>query len=403
MLPTVVPPGCYFCRVRRGPARVRRGATPGPPGERRIHEDRPIRFHPTPRHRALVARGPRPGARRGRRRAGGRIRKSRQSRGERDRGGAGPKSRRSISDSSRTSTGARTEITMVRETIARAEARGFREWSADIREVSPGDRFYAVNRGRTMLLWVVGAEPLRSGMRLINSHIDSIRLELKPHPVARRQDAAVLDTLVHGGLKGYQWVNVPLGLTGRVDKKDGSTVWVEYGFDESDPVLLIPDPRSSRGPRLPNPDPGRRHRARGARSDHRLGPDRRRGRNERAPTGRGAHRGRIRDRARGLGQQRRADRSDYAPAGGRFRPRAVRRLRSRRPADRGRQRVRSRGARDSDPHRNGVSGHRRRGRKRLQHQRRLRVVPPDRGGDDPRGEGVGGHTRRDGEFFPTRT
>ena len=136
---------------------------------------------------------------------------------------------------------ARTELTMVRETIARAEARGFREWDPTLREVAPGDRFYAVNRGRTMVLWVVGSEPLSAGMRLVNSHIDAVRLELKPHPLTRKGGAVALDTLVHGGIKAYQWVNVPLGLTGRVDRMDGSTVWIEYGFDESDPVLLIPD------------------------------------------------------------------------------------------------------------------------------------------------------------------
>ena len=136
---------------------------------------------------------------------------------------------------------ARTELAMVRETVAYAEARGFRAWDPAIREVEPGDRFYAVNRDRTMLLWVVGSEPLASGMRLINSHIDSVRLEMKPHPLAKKEGAVAFDTLVHGGVKAYQWVNVPLGLTGRVDRKDGSVVWIEYGFDESDPVLLIPD------------------------------------------------------------------------------------------------------------------------------------------------------------------
>ncbi len=136
---------------------------------------------------------------------------------------------------------ARTELTMVRETVAYAEARGFRAWDPAIREMNAGDRFYAINRDRTMLLWIVGSEPLASGMRLINSHIDSVRLELKPHPLTRKKDAAALDTLVHGGVKAYQWVNVPLGLTGRVDRKDGSVVWIDYGFDENDPVLLIPD------------------------------------------------------------------------------------------------------------------------------------------------------------------
>ena len=43
---------------------------------------------------------------------------------------------------------ARTEPTMVRETVAYAEARGFRECDPQVRNPSPGDRFYAVNRDR---------------------------------------------------------------------------------------------------------------------------------------------------------------------------------------------------------------------------------------------------------------
>jgi aspartyl aminopeptidase len=46
---------------------------------------------------------------------------------------------------------------------------------------------------------------------------------------------------VHGGLKNYQWVNVPLAITGRVDKADGTTVWIDVGNLPDDPVLLITD------------------------------------------------------------------------------------------------------------------------------------------------------------------
>ena len=88
-----------------------------------------------------------------------------------------------------------------------------------------------------MVLWVVGKQPLSEGMQLINSHIDSVRLELKPHPLRERGGAITLETLVHGGLKAHQWTNVPLALTGRIDKKDGTTVWVELGLDEDDPIL----------------------------------------------------------------------------------------------------------------------------------------------------------------------
>lgn len=136
---------------------------------------------------------------------------------------------------------ARSEMMMVREAIKYAEARGFKRWQPDQQKPQPGERFYAVNRDRTIVLWVVGKRPLKDGMRLVNSHIDSIRLELKPHPIQERSGVITLDTLDHGGVKGYQWVNVPLALTGRVDRKDGSTVWLDLGLKPGDPVLLIPD------------------------------------------------------------------------------------------------------------------------------------------------------------------
>ena len=139
---------------------------------------------------------------------------------------------------------ARSELMMVKEAVRHAEARGFVAW--DLAQgtqspPSPGDKFYAVNRDRTIVLWIVGQEPLASGMRLVNSHIDSVRLETKPHPLREQNGAVLMDTLVHGGVKGYQWTNVPLAITGRVDKKDGTTVWLEIGLDDDDPIFLVPD------------------------------------------------------------------------------------------------------------------------------------------------------------------
>jgi aspartyl aminopeptidase len=137
---------------------------------------------------------------------------------------------------------ARSELMMVKETIRHAEARGFRAWDPEPQNApSPGDKFYAVKRDRSIVLWIVGSEPLSEGMRLVNSHIDSIRLELKPHPLVEKNGTVQFDTLVHGGLKAYQWTNVPLALTGRIDLKNGETVWVELGLKDDDPILLIPD------------------------------------------------------------------------------------------------------------------------------------------------------------------
>ena len=138
---------------------------------------------------------------------------------------------------------AKSELTFVKEAIRFGDANGFRRWSPAITraEAGPGSRWYAVNRDRTVVLFVVGSEPAASGVRIVNTHIDAVRIELRPKPFRESLDVSLVDTQVHGGLKNYQWVNRPLALIGRIDKTDGTTVWVDIGHDPKDPVLLIPD------------------------------------------------------------------------------------------------------------------------------------------------------------------
>ena len=87
---------------------------------------------------------------------------------------------------------------------------------------------------------MTGSEPLENGLRIVNTHIDSPRIEFKAKPFRESQQAVLIHTQVHGSIKNYQWANVPLAITGRVDKADGTTVWVDIGNDPADPVLLIP-------------------------------------------------------------------------------------------------------------------------------------------------------------------
>ncbi len=138
---------------------------------------------------------------------------------------------------------AKSEMWFVREGIVFAESEGFAEWSADVdaSELVPGSRWYAVNRDRTLVLFVVGSEPLEEGMRIVNTHIDSPRIEFKTRPLRERSGVVTVDTQVHGGIKNYQWVNVPLAMIGRVDKTDGTTLWIEVGTEPDDPILLITD------------------------------------------------------------------------------------------------------------------------------------------------------------------
>ena len=135
---------------------------------------------------------------------------------------------------------AKTEISFVVETVKVARAAGFRELTANS-NLRPGGRFYDINRDRTITLIVVGSNDFIDGFRVVGAHIDSPRLELKGRPLYEKEGFALFQTYRHGGIKNYQWVNLPLALVGHVDKKDGSRVNISVGLDPDDPILIIPD------------------------------------------------------------------------------------------------------------------------------------------------------------------
>ena len=135
----------------------------------------------------------------------------------------------------------KTEREFVTETIKIAEAEGFTNINDSIGELNPGDRIYAVNRGKNICLFVVGEKPLTAGMNILGAHIDSPRLDLKQHPFFEKDGFAMLDTHYYGGIKNYQWVARPMALHGVVCKTDGTTVPVCIGEDADDPVVGISD------------------------------------------------------------------------------------------------------------------------------------------------------------------
>src|SRR5436190_15536384 len=138
---------------------------------------------------------------------------------------------------------AKSENQFVREATKMLQAAGFKPWPAAPKkaDVAPGSRWYAVNRGRTIAAFVVGTDPVTSGTRIVNTHNDSVHLELKPKPFRDSFDISMLDTTPHGGLKNYQWVNRPLALIGHVTRMDGTSVDINIGHDPADAVLMITD------------------------------------------------------------------------------------------------------------------------------------------------------------------
>ena len=95
--------------------------------------------------------------------------------------------------------------------------------------------------GKTIALFMIGEEAMENGMNILGAHVDSPRLDLKQNPLYEDHDLAMLDTHYYGGIKKYQWVTLPLALHGVVVRKDGTSVTVNIGEDESDPVVGISD------------------------------------------------------------------------------------------------------------------------------------------------------------------
>lgn len=133
----------------------------------------------------------------------------------------------------------KTERLCVREAVALAEAAGFQPLRRK-ETLRAGDKVYVVNRGKSVLLAVVGKKPLFEGCRITASHIDSPRLDLKPVPLYEESELAYFKTHYYGGIRKYQWVTVPLELRGVVLRRDGTAVDVALG-EGDEPKLVITD------------------------------------------------------------------------------------------------------------------------------------------------------------------
>lgn len=135
---------------------------------------------------------------------------------------------------------AKTEREAVKVAVALAEQHGFRAFDpAD--SFKAGDKVYLNNRGKSLILAVVGEKPLCEGVSIAAAHIDSPRLDLKPNPLYEDSDLAYFDTHYYGGIKKYQWTAIPLALHGVVVKKDGEAVTVCVGEAADEPVFCVTD------------------------------------------------------------------------------------------------------------------------------------------------------------------
>lgn len=73
------------------------------------------------------------------------------------------------------------------------EAAGFRPLVRG-EKLRPGDKVYRNNRGKSLLLAVIGQESLNQGAVIGAAHIDSPRLDLKQNPLYEEKEMAYCKT-----------------------------------------------------------------------------------------------------------------------------------------------------------------------------------------------------------------
>ena len=138
----------------------------------------------------------------------------------------------------------KTERECIDQIVNRIEKEGYMELSQLVKEnkkLQAGDKVYSVCMNKSIVMYQIGKRSMVEGMNILGAHLDSPRLDVKQNPLYEDSGIAYLDTHYYGGVKKYQWVTLPLALHGVIVKKDGTTIEVNIGEDEDDPVFFISD------------------------------------------------------------------------------------------------------------------------------------------------------------------
>lgn len=134
---------------------------------------------------------------------------------------------------------AKTERECTKKFTEILENNGFKNID-NLNTLKAGDKIYYINRYKNVYAAVIGSDDLSNGFNIIGAHIDSPRLDLKPNPLYESNELALLKTHYYGGIKKYQWVNIPLSMHGIIMTKD-KKIEINIGEKDDEPVFTIAD------------------------------------------------------------------------------------------------------------------------------------------------------------------
>ncbi|MDO4812962.1 MAG: aminopeptidase [Eubacteriales bacterium] len=134
----------------------------------------------------------------------------------------------------------KTERLCVDYCVELAASHGFKPFEKGMK-LAAGDKVYVNNRGKGIMLAVIGSDDLSHGTNIGAAHTDAPRLDLKPRPLYEEAELAYFKTHHYGGIRKYQWVTIPLELHGVVVLANGESVTVHIGDKPDDPQFIIND------------------------------------------------------------------------------------------------------------------------------------------------------------------
>lgn len=135
---------------------------------------------------------------------------------------------------------AKTERECVKKITEILDKHGFQNIE-NTTSLKAGDKVYYINRYKNIYAAVIGSNDLSNGFNIVGAHIDSPRLDLKPNPLYEDNELALLKTHYYGGIKKYQWVNIPLSMHGVIINKNNEKIEINIGEKEGEPIFTIAD------------------------------------------------------------------------------------------------------------------------------------------------------------------
>ena len=134
----------------------------------------------------------------------------------------------------------KTEREIVRSTVEQLKAMGAQSVE-EIERFSAGETVYMNWKNRAIAAARIGKKTLKDGVNTIISHGDAPRIDIKERPLYEKDRLAFFDGHYYGGIKKYQWVNIPLALHGELYDEQGHASAIVLGEKRDEPQFTIPD------------------------------------------------------------------------------------------------------------------------------------------------------------------